>query len=399
MFFVWLWRWLRGWVRLEAEGGFPERLLNLAVRQHLPLWNTRRKGIVLSACCFASDYRKLRPLMRKTGMRMRVKERHGVPFFLRRYRGRWGIPVGIAVFFMVISLLSGRIWSVDVVGIQKADKEAILTELARMGVKIGSKIDDLNLQEIQLNALKQLDDISWLAVNLEGSIARVEIRETDEDRITPPVKTAPSNLKARCDGVILSTSVTSGQAMVKPGEAVVKGTLLISGVVELGEGKGVIFRRATGVILAETKHTLEVSVPLKQQQLLPTGKDIFRPSVRLFGLLIPLYTNQKIETDYMSRLMDRPLTINGVALPIGYTLERIVPLQLQTVTYTEEQAKAMAEEQLKQREQEELSKAEIKDKYIEAGVKDGCYTIRAVYRCVEDIGEEEPILIEGQPPA
>lgn len=37
MFLIRLLRWLFGFVRWEAEGGFPERLLNLAARPGAPL--------------------------------------------------------------------------------------------------------------------------------------------------------------------------------------------------------------------------------------------------------------------------------------------------------------------------------------------------------------------------
>ena len=50
MFLIRLLRWLFGFVRWEAEGGFPERLLNLAARQELPLWGVSRQGETLSAC-------------------------------------------------------------------------------------------------------------------------------------------------------------------------------------------------------------------------------------------------------------------------------------------------------------------------------------------------------------
>ena len=49
MFMIHLLRWLFGWIRLEAEGGFPERLLNLAAREGIELWEVRRYGIRLTA--------------------------------------------------------------------------------------------------------------------------------------------------------------------------------------------------------------------------------------------------------------------------------------------------------------------------------------------------------------
>jgi hypothetical protein len=38
MFLIRFMRWLFGWVKLEAEGGFPERLLNLTAMEGIELW-------------------------------------------------------------------------------------------------------------------------------------------------------------------------------------------------------------------------------------------------------------------------------------------------------------------------------------------------------------------------
>ena len=114
MFLVRFLRWLLGWVRLETEGGFPEKLLNQAAKAGLPLWNSCRQGIRMTTCCYARQYKKLRPLAKKACVRMRVKERHGIPFFLHRYRARAGLAAGILVYALLLQFLSGRIWIVHV---------------------------------------------------------------------------------------------------------------------------------------------------------------------------------------------------------------------------------------------------------------------------------------------
>ena len=54
MFIIRFLRWLFGWAEFEAEGGFPERLLNLAARGGVTLWNTGRHGASLQACCMCA---------------------------------------------------------------------------------------------------------------------------------------------------------------------------------------------------------------------------------------------------------------------------------------------------------------------------------------------------------
>lgn len=391
MFLIRLLRWLRGWVRFEAEGGFPERMLNLCARQKLQLWDTLRQGIALNACCFARDYRKLRPLAKKAGLRMHVRERHGVPFFLRPYRARVGLALGLAVYVLLLQLLSQRIWVIDVRGTEKVSEQQVLEVLEPLGVRLGGNFDELDLDSIQLTALEKLPDISWLAVNLEGSVAHVEL----EERIPTPElvePNRPSNIKAARDGRITVMEVYGGQAIAQKGDAVVKGTLLVSGVVESTAGP--ILKRAQAKILAETTHDLEVRVPLKETKLLPGNRRIRRPTFQLFNLFIPLYTDGAIEGDYQQDVHRHALTANGVALPLALENRVYTLLEPTVITRTEKQAAALAAERLRDREQVELGKTEIRQAQRSGQLVDGVYLYRGQYACLEDIGMEEQILLQ-----
>ena len=390
MFLIRLLRWLFGFVRWEAEGGFPERLLNLAARQELPLWGVSRQGETLSACCFARDYRRMRPLARRTGMRMHLKKKRGVPFFLRRYRGRAGLAAGIAVFVLLLQLLSQRIWVVQVEGNERVSSDEILSVVSKMGVREGADGDSLDIPTLQLAALQQLPDLSWITVNLSCSIARVEVSE----RIPTPELSdpnRPSNLKAARDGVIVKLEVTGGQAMVQVGDAVVKDMLLVSGVVE--NTAGAVFKRSQGRVLARTERELEVRVPLQETRLLPTGRSVYRPTLQLFGLHIPLYTDGEVEGDYSLTTRRHPVVANGVNLPLGYTEEIYTMLSPQEVRYSETEAAALAAAKLDAREAGELAGTDIQSTSRNGRVENGYYILTGTYVCIEDIGVEEQILI------
>lgn len=79
MFLIRFMRWLFGWVKLEAEGGFPERLLNFTAIEGIEMWGVCRQGVKLTACCPAHQYKRLRLPARRTGMRIHVKKKHGLP--------------------------------------------------------------------------------------------------------------------------------------------------------------------------------------------------------------------------------------------------------------------------------------------------------------------------------
>ena len=69
----------KGYVRIRLKGYSPERFLNLSYEMSMSI----------------SDFRRLRPMLRKTHSRMELLERHGLPFFLFRYRKRKMFFAGI----------------------------------------------------------------------------------------------------------------------------------------------------------------------------------------------------------------------------------------------------------------------------------------------------------------
>ncbi|HIW72727.1 MAG TPA: sporulation protein YqfD [Firmicutes bacterium] len=395
MFLIRLLRWLFGWVRLEGEGGFPERLLNLTAREEIALWNVRRRGETLSACCPARRYRRLRRPARKAGMRLRVKEKHGAPFLIRRYRARSGLAAGLLAFFVVLHLFAQRTWVIEVRGNETVPTEDILTVMEKLGVREGKNLADLDIPTLQLQALHELPDLAWCTVNLKGSIAYVEVTE----RIpTPELSDAdePSNIKAARDGRIVSIQTYTGQAMVQAGDAVAQGMLLVSGVVESSAGP--VFRRSQAKILAETERRLEVRVPLKETLVLPTGEELLRPSLRLFTLEIPLFTDGPIEEQNTLTVTRHMLEAGGIELPVGIVNRRYALMAPVEVVRTQEEAAALAAERLEEKVNKELAAAEITSRQESGRVEDGCYILSGTYACIEDIGVEEQLLIDNQEP-
>ncbi len=392
MFLIRILRWLFGWIRLEAEGGFPERLLNLAAREDIDLWGIRRRDITLSACCPARQYRRLRSPARRAGMRMHVTERHGSPFFIHRYRARSGLLVGLVISVLLLRFLSSRVWVIEVRGNEKVDSETIAKVMEGYGVREGADLSHLDINALQIDAMNKLPDLSWCVVNLQGSIAYIEVTE----RVPKPeinTTQVPSNIKSTADGRILSVEVYSGQAMVKTGDAVVKGMLLVSGVVE--SKVGAVLQRSQAKILAQTTHTLEVTLPLTETKMLPTGRVITRPSLHFFSLDMPWYTDGPIDGEYTLVSEKNRLQANGIHLPLGISFDRYVLLAPTEVIHTQEEAYTLTMEALGDKLNSELKGAEITASDIKGEVRDGVYVLTGNYTCVENICAEEPLLFGG----
>ncbi len=383
-----VWRWFPGWVRVETEGGYPERLLNGITARNMQVWGVQRRGETTRFCCFARDYRRMRPLARRACVRMRVERKYGLPFRLHRYRRRRGLLVAAAVYAALLLLLTPRIWVVDVVGCEDPGLAAQIREVAaQYGVVVGARTDQLQIKQLEIAGLDRIPSLAWMTVNPSGSVARVEVAVRTP---TPPVLdlSQPSNLVAVRDGRILSMRVPGGDKLALVGEAVSAGTLLVSGrhVSEQGE----VLCRSYGEVMAETRRQITVSVPLTYWRETPRCT-VLCPTVTFLHWRLPLYAPLDISADGITYTREHFLTAGRLRLPLGVTNEYRVLTRRDKTARTEGQATAIAVAQLTRQEQELFADMEYEEIDRCSAVQNGRYTLTVTYRCVENIAVEVPL--------
>lgn len=381
-------RWFPGWVRVEVEGGYPERLLNAATAARISVWGVRRRGENVRFSCSAGDYRSLRPMAHKACVRMRMRHKHGLPFWRHRYRHRRGLLVGAVLYVAVLAWLSPRIWVIEVSGNAVTSTEAILSAAAQRGVVLGARMDAVDVKGLQIGGTKDMPTVSFITVNPSHSVARIEVTEREE---SPPTLdlSQPSDMVALRDGRILRMEIYSGQKLVKEGEAVTAGTRLVTGLVEteLGEKR----YRSYGKVWAETRRQITVSIPLTYDDTTPTGEVVCQPTLHFLCWQIPLYSDMPLQLQTQQYQASHFLRVGGTILPIGVVNTYRMPTETVAVTRSGEEAKALAEQELARQEAvlflpdtyEEISRQER--------VEQGCFILCVEYRCRENIAVEVPL--------
>lgn len=381
-------RWFPGWVRVEAEGGYPERLLNEMAAAGIPVWHLRRREEWIRFSCPAADYRRLRPAARRACLRMRVRQKHGLPFWRHRYRHRKGLLVGLVLYGVVLALLAPRIWVIQVSGNVETPTEEILAVAAQRGVRLGARMDAVEIKELQLQGTGDLDRVAHITVNPSYCVARIEVTEREP---TPQVidLSQPSDLVAICDGVILEIEARSGMPLVKVGEGVTAGTTLITGRVQspLGEKQ----YRSYGAVWAQTRRRITLSVPLVYTRYVPAGKAICRPTLSLLCWDFPLYSKTPLQGKYVQETARRFPTVGEITLPLGITTDYYLPMAPVQTARTAAEAERLAREQLAEQEKA-LFLPDSYEKQTENGrIKDGQYLLTATYLCRENIAAEVPL--------
>lgn len=280
-------KYIIGFVRFSASGGFSEMFINLCKTENIPLWNIKNSSGEITASTSVSGYKQLRSISKKSGMKMHILKKCGLRFWLAKNKVRSGLAVGVTAFVLILITLSQFAWRIEVVGNTEIEDTEILSVFEGYGVKTGAKISDLDLKTITEKVLKDMPELSWAKVNKKGSMLCIEIREK---RKIPEFydDSVSTNVVASEDGLVLSCDVLRGTEEIKVGSAVRKGDLLISGIVTHRDGSEETLH-ADGIVRAETKDNFSVS---RQNFNVYTLKDYKkRYEIFFFGFVIPIGIN------------------------------------------------------------------------------------------------------------
>jgi similar to stage IV sporulation protein len=379
-------------VRFKASGDFAERFVNLAARERIALWDCRRKDGDLHATAPAKSYRKLRGLAKKSGVRIRIEEKQGVPFTRRRYRRRWGLLAGFGVFLIFLFVMSLFLWQIDVEGLEDIPESRVLQTLEGLGIHPGSFRAGIDVRGSERNMLLLMPELSFIAINIDGSAATIELSE----RSMPPVLIdahAPCNLVARMAGQITAINVFEGQALVGVGDAVAEGDVLISGVTQDGAGNN-LFRHARGEVMARAEHTITLKLPLEQIRYTPTGEIKSRDNLDLFGLNLPLFLPIRVEGFYHIERGERQIRFFGIPMPMRVYTRKLHMMEEETIRLTESMAREQSMKELRAVEAIELAGAQVLERSLRAFLSGDIYTIEATYTCIINICLAREIFVE-----
>ena len=382
-------RLLLGYVEFQATGGFPERFLNLCNINEITLWNVQNDGVKVKACTLIKAYKNIRKPAHKSGMKVKIIRKSGLPFFIKHNKARVGVLIGVFVSVVLLFLSSCVLWDVEVTGNTKMKSEELLESLSGYNVKVGSVKSKIDTKSVESQLLKDYPELSWVSINIFGMKAVLEVKENKE---MPEIvdDNIPMNIVAKKDGKIILVNGYSGTNVVKENDVVLKGDLLISGV-KISQDGSERTVRAKGKVFAETttKLTAEVS---RFQELKATSEIGIRYKLYVLGAEIPLCIKCKGVELYNNKKL---LKGDSTMLPLGITWGVSYLFTYQSIELTEEQTELLSLiEVVKKKRNEFLDECEILKSEYEKNTTETGILIENKIVAKENIALEKEIFVE-----
>ena len=333
-----------------------------------------------------ADVKKIAPILDKKEIMVYIKDVCGFAGFCAANRKRVGVLLGIIIFFAMLLVSTLYVMRIEVSGSNLLSKQTVIDDLEQFGISVGTKISEIDKDTCADRFLAKYPEFSWVAINFEGTTASITLKEKEPQQSQTGEKY--DYLTADRDGVIKSLLVYSGKAAVKPGSAVKRGDILITGYItgsglQFEETPSLRYEGAMGSVIAEVKENVSVFVPYHEETVSAVNTERVALVISVIGKEFVL---GKIPESGVTETPEKYIEVFGaVELPV--TCREIYTVG-ETVTVTERdvaQARTEAEKQIYKAVSESLGEAEITAlKVTMTEEKDGIRA-EAEYTCLCEI--------------
>lgn len=322
-----------GYLRLEIRMKNASRALNRFLAGNVRFWGLENESDeVLRLCVSRGMRRECAAILSELRHRYRAEcemSEYGLCVLLSRYAKRYGLLFGAAcgIFFTILSTFF--VWGVTIeTNTVRFTEDQLYDFLASCGVRPGMTVAQAEEEGLPLRFQLEHPEFVFVSFNVEGTHLTAELMERTQ---VPPTEEEQGvcHLTAKTGGVIRSCEVYNGEPMVKVGDVVEQGDLIVSGTMTLRAG-GYRLVQSRAKILAETYREFTCVIPLESETEICTGEETVKTAVSILGF--DLFSFFSPGSPYEHSLTTEevyPLEIFGRRLPLS--LHRYTHSELATV--------------------------------------------------------------------
>ncbi len=388
--------YLRGYVRLEVKKetqSFSD-FWNVLCDLDILFWDLHQTEERLTCCVFAKDAHRLATLAPR--LSVTVLEETGLPRLLFRYRRRFGLLLGGLLCAGILWLSGQFAWRIEVSGNELLTQTEIEAGLEPLGCKVGAYLPSIDFFDLSKAYLLQEERLAWVSVQRDGNVISVRVKEkqTPKEEEKHPL----SNLIASADGIIISTALGAGQSVVKPGDTVRKGELLVSGLCENKTGTYTL-SGAQGKVFAKIEKEISVEIPFVQTVAVQSQEKKTEKMIKIFGKTIKFSKKSgNFDAKYGTIRRERDVILfHRILLPIRVLETEYFLTEEKCVTLGEEEILSMAQLQMETLLTDLAKSATVLSQTpVTKTVSDTTLTLTVTVTCITDIAVAQQIYLQDQ---
>ena len=371
--------------RLEVKGCTPELFLNECLKREVNIISAvKRDEFSLEITLRASDAKSVIAMAEKNGYAVEILDGARAGKYLL---GKRIFPFLLAVCLLSVLIYSKLfLWEIDIKGNENISDCEILSALKDCGVYTGAFWPNFYAEDIRSEVLAKLPELSWITINIRGSVGEVicvERREKPE----MVFEGEASHIVADKEAFVLELHTLVGKGLVERGEIIKKGEILISGAMESSFAPP-RFVKSQGSIIAETNSEYIALSPKNMLIREYEGKAKHYFSIIIGNNRINFYSNSSISGGNCDKIISVwNAEIPGLmSLPISVIRETQMPYSISVSPREAYDARISLEASLGDYLAHAIGDGEIISVKINISSSEELYTASLRARCIEKIG-------------
>ena len=351
-------QYLLGYVRVTVEGYYIERFINICTTSKILIWNLKRdKGVRLYLNIGINDFYRIVKIAKKLKCKVKINKKRGIPFIINKYRKRKVFLISLFIIIITIYVSTGYIWNIEIQIEDNLKLENLKEDIISAGLKNSMKKEEIHTEEIINQIRLKRNDISWIGIELKGTNAIVRAVKAKE---APEIidENDYCNIVATKSGTITKIIAQNGTALVKPGDEVEKGQVLIQGAMK-GKYTGIRYVHSLGEVKAIVKYTKTEKIRYKEEKTVKTGNIEKKYQIKFNNFQINFYKTLSNFKIYDTIEENKKLKIfSNFYLPISVTKVTNEELEKISKEYTVEEATEIGTKKLEQEIEAEIENKE-----------------------------------------
>lgn len=288
-------RLVKGYTSISVKGLNIEKLINRLIKEGVPVYSASRKEHKrLDFCVEYKCRKKVIACLENLCYNYQITGDFGLmPLFGMLLR-RAGLIAGCALICFAAFFSTFYVADIRVSGCKSIDPESIKGSVGEMGAA-GFSLGRPAASEIEKSIYEKYHGVSFVSASYRGLVLYIKVVEAEPVPVV--ISSEPKNIVSSYDGKISRLIVYRGTALVKAGDTVKKGQVIIGGYREKPDGERIPVR-AMGEAYGMVELTYTETFEGVRTELSRTGRFIEQSHIDFLGLVFPVKKPQAAYTTY-----------------------------------------------------------------------------------------------------
>ena len=217
--------WFNGYDKIKVLNYDPVSFLKFCKAKEITLWNIKFENYGMECCILRKDTNTIKDILEKKQGKIEILNEKGFPMICLYVKPHFSFFIMMLVTLCLLYYSQNFVWRFSIDGNLQNTSDQIVDFLCDEEIYVGNQKKEIDCDELEQKIRDHFDNVTWTSVYMTGTTLEIHMKEkeTKEYKIKHY-----DNIVAPCDGKIESIFIHSGNPLVRIGDKIAEGDILVN---------------------------------------------------------------------------------------------------------------------------------------------------------------------------